>query len=129
MRLARPVYRALPACRGRSYDEIDQLTREVYRRNPRLAVYPMLVGLLVFPVAMWLPRQLAEWLGLKLVWSLSIIGATFGAALFVIERVIHRPAVNREMQAIIAERGTPPNGGPADLLGNSRVSGGPPSVS
>lgn len=112
MRLDRPIYRGLPACRGRSDEEIDQLTKQVYRRKPRLGVYQLLAWLLLFPLVMWIPRPLAEWLGVDTVWSLLITGIVFFTPIVMYETVIHRPAVNREMEAIIAES-APTNGRPA----------------
>ena len=104
MRINRPIYRSLPVCRGRSDDEIDKLTKQVYRRAPRLILYPLLAAIVCFPIAMWLPRPLAEWVGIDFSWSLLICGVLFGAPMLIYERWLHRPAVNQEMEKLIAEQ-------------------------
>src|SRR5690242_13712010 len=129
MRLSKPVYRNLRACRGRSDDEVERLTREVYQRCPKVAYYPLVAGLILVPIAIVSPRILETWFSVEKPWSLIIAGAIFGVPMILFERTVNFPAVNRAMLRLIAEQGGPPNGGPATPLGNSGVAEGPPSVS
>jgi hypothetical protein len=103
MRIDRPYYRKLPACAGLSYEEIDRLTKEVFRRKPRLLVVRVLAALLEIPVLIWAPRPLGEWLGVSFMWALTITAAVFVIPLWVYETWFHRPRVNAEMEAILAE--------------------------
>jgi hypothetical protein len=119
MRVDRPVYRGLPACRGRSYEEIDQLIKQVYRRKPSLMVYPLLIVFILSPVAMILPKLVAGWLGLDMIWSLLVTGIVFIVPIVLYEWWHHRPAVNKEMEAIIAENAFATNGSPATPPGGS----------
>ncbi|MEI8289729.1 MAG: hypothetical protein WCH99_09660 [Verrucomicrobiota bacterium] len=80
------------------------MTKQVYRRAPRLIIYPILAVIACFPIAMWLPRPLAERVGIDFSWSLLIYGVLFSAPMLIYERWIHRPAVNQEMEKLIAEQ-------------------------
>jgi len=91
-------------------------------------IYPI-VGFILFFIAMWMPRPLAEWTGISMVWALLIVGVVFGIPMVIFERCVHRLAVNKEMDRILADQGAAPNGGPATPTGNSGVAEGPPSAS
>src|SRR5437660_1051229 len=106
MRLDRPVYRRLPACRGRSDEEVDRLTREIHRRRPSLAYYPILALVVLVPIADLSPRLLERWCGVQKPWPLIIAALVFGLPMILFEWRIHFPAVNREMERLIAERGS-----------------------
>jgi hypothetical protein len=110
MRLSRPVYRNLKACRGRSDDEVGRLTREVYQRNPKLAYYPIIAGLVLTPVAILSPRLLETWFEIVKLWSLLIAGAVLGIPMLLFEYLVHFPAVNRAMLRLMAEGGELPDG-------------------
>jgi hypothetical protein len=105
MRLARPIYCSLPACRGRSYEEIEELTREVYRRNPRLSFYPLLAVIVLIPLGYLAPRFLEAWWTIEKPWSLLVPGLLIGIPMIVFEWRFHVPAVNREFEKLSAERG------------------------
>ena len=128
MRLSRPIYSGLPACRGCSDKEVERLTRLVYRSKPSLVVFPVVI-LILFLIGMWLPRPLSEWAGISMLWTLLIPVGAFGVPIVIYEQWVHRPAVNKEMEQVLAEQGTAPNGGPAMPSVNSGASERPPSVS
>jgi hypothetical protein len=128
MRLSKPLYSGLPACLGRSDEEVERLTRLVYRKRPSLLIFPI-IAFLLFLVSVWIPRRLSGWTGISMLWALVITAAGLGIPIIIYEQWVHRPAVNREMGRVLAEPGASPNGGPAVRSGNSGASGGPPSVS
>jgi hypothetical protein len=107
MRLYKPVYSGLPACRGCSDEEVERLTRVVYRRKPRLIIFPVVVFIL-FLISMLLPRPLSRWTGISMIWTLSVVGLAFGVPIVIYEQRVHRPAVNTEMERILVEQGGTP---------------------
>lgn len=104
MRLGRPLYSKLPACRGRSDKEVEELTREVHRRNPRLAYYPLLALIVLVPLADVAPRLLETWWRIEKLWSLLVPGLVIGIPMVLFEWRVHIPAVNRGFEDLIAER-------------------------
>ncbi|SPE55737.1 hypothetical protein SBV1_230017 [Verrucomicrobia bacterium] len=128
MRLSKPLYSGLPACRGRSDEEVERLTRLVYRSRPSLLIFPI-IAFVLFLVSVWIPRRLSGWTGISMLWTLAITGAALGIPITIYEQRVHRPAVNTEMGRVLAEPGAAPNGGSAEPFGSSHVRGGPPSVS
>jgi len=127
MRLSRPIYSGLQACQGRSDEEIERLTRLVYRRKPSLVVFPIVAFVLLL-ASIWMPRQLSEWTGMSMVWSLTFTAAALGVPIIVYEQRVHRPEGNREMLRVLAEAGASPNGYPVEPQSNSAVGSGPPSA-
>ena len=107
IRLYKPVYGSLPACRGRSDEEVERLTRVVYRRKPRLIIFPV-VFFLLFLISMLLPRPLSRWIGISMIWTLSLVGLAFGVPMVMYEQRVHRPAVDSEMARVLAEQGDAP---------------------
>ena len=100
----------------------------VYRSKPRLVVFPVVV-LILFLIGMWLPRPLSEWAGISMLLTLLIAAVAFGVPIVMYEQWVHRPAVNKEMERVLAEQGTAPSGGPAASVDNSSGMKGPTSVS
>ena len=104
MKISRPEYRKLQACRGRPDEEVERLTRAVYQRKPKLAYYPFVVLLVLFPAAMLIPRFLAKrFFGDVIIWPLIIVAVVFGVPVILFERLVFLPAVNREMLKLICE--------------------------
>jgi len=71
----------------------------------------------------WVPKLKRDGLLVGVNWS----GAY--ARGYDIDSAFVRQAVEIQMQALSAEPGASPNGGPAERVGKSEVGGGPPSVS
>jgi len=102
MRLSKPLYSGLPACRGRSDGEVERLTRLVYRRRPSLLIFPI-IAFALFLVSVWIPRRLSGWTGMSMLWALAITAVVLGIPIIMYEQWVHRPAVNREMGRVLAE--------------------------
>src|ERR1043166_6552258 len=84
MRLSKPLYSGLAACRGCSDEEVERLTRLVYRRKPSLVIFPI-IAFLLFLVSWWIPRRLCGWTGISMVWALVITAAAVGIPIVVYE--------------------------------------------
>jgi len=125
MRLSRPLYRNLQACRGLPDEEVERLTREVFKRNPKLAYYELLGCLVLLPAAWWLPRRLAGCFGVEFIWSLIIVAVVIGVPVILFERLVYGPAVNREMERLIAEQAAAATGGHPPLSKESKATEGP----
>jgi membrane protease YdiL (CAAX protease family) len=90
---------------------------------------PLLCFLVFFPVVMWIPGPLAELFGVDVVWTLLIAGVVLLTPIVLYESRVHRPAVNAEMEKLIAERGTAPSRASAASRDNSNAPGELPSGS
>ena len=128
MRPCRPDFRNLQACRGLPDEEVERLTREVYRRKPKLAYYLLFCLLVLFPVVIFSPRLLANWFGVEIIWPLIIVGLVVGVPVILFERLVIGPMVNQEMLKIIAEKGAVPAGGSPPPSGQSNTTEGPPAI-
>lgn len=103
MKLDHPAYKVLPACRGMTDHQIDALTKEAYKRNPKLKMYPVILWIVLFPIALFADNLLMVAWHLDRIPALLIAAAIFCIPVYLYERLVHRPSVNRLFQEIIAE--------------------------
>jgi len=103
MRIDHPLYKGLPVCKGNSDDEIDSLTKQEYQRNPKLAFFPVIAWLIVFPIAILAPRLISLFTYVDKIWSIVIAGLLFCVPFYLFEKIFHLPLVNREMEGLVAE--------------------------
>jgi hypothetical protein len=128
MRLCRPDFRNLQACRGLPDEEIERLTREVYRRKPKLAYYVLFCLLVLLPVVTFSPRLSAKWFGVEIVWPLIMVALVVGVPVILFERLVIGPMVNQEMLKIVAEQGAGLGGGATPSSGQSNTMDGSPAI-
>ena len=98
------MYKGLPACKGMTDDEIDDLTKRVCKRNPKLSVFPVLIWCIVLPLAMGADRLLSIYCDVDRIWAIIIVGVPVCLSVYLFNRAVHAPRVNRVMEEIIAEQ-------------------------
>ena len=86
MRLYRPFYCGLPACKGLPDEQVELLTRSVYRRKPGLSIFPV-VAFILSLVGMWMVGPLSGWAGIGMFWAFLIVALAFGVPVVIYEGV------------------------------------------